>query len=286
VREQAAWRAGRVSLALGRAEVSTQVTRESADLSFAVLHFGDHNLVGGVIPTRGEDFLRELRKSLVEPFERADLPTVLRMIDRYFGNATYSLRELFRDDQRRILDELLRTTRAEVDEALRKIYDTHAPLLRFLTDLHAPLPPGLKTAAEQSLQTAILNQLAAAAPDFVEIRRLLDEVQRSGVKLDETALSFALSQLLTRLGDKVRASPDSAQCLAVLLDAVQLATTPPYVVNLWRTQNTFYELQQTIYRDQVQRSQKSSTDTMRTIKWLRLFAQLGDKLAIRPPPGL
>ena len=286
VREQAAWRAGRVSLALGRAEVSTQVTRESADLSFAVLHFGDHNLVGGVIPTRGEDFLRELRKSLVEPFERADLPTVLRMIDRYFGNATYSLRELFRDDQRRILDELLRTTRAEVDEALRKIYDTHAPLLRFLTDLHAPLPPGLKTAAEQSLQTAILNQLAAAAPDFVEIRRLLDEVQRSGVKLDETALSFALSQLLTRLGDKVRASPDSAQCLAVLLDAVQLATTPPYVVNLWRTQNTFYELQQTTYRDQVQRSQKSSTDTMRTIKWLRLFAQLGDKLAIRPPPGL
>jgi hypothetical protein len=114
-------RAGRVSLALGRADVSTQVTRESADLCFAVLHFGDHNLVGGVIPTRGEDFMRELRKSLVEPFERADLPTVLRMIDRYFGASTYSLRELFRDDQRRILDKLLRTTRAEVDEAAQDL---------------------------------------------------------------------------------------------------------------------------------------------------------------------
>jgi hypothetical protein len=90
------------------------------------------------------------------------------------------------------------------------------------------------------------------------------------------------------LGSATRCAqtPDSTKCLQALLDAVQLATTPPYVVNLWRTQNTFYELQQTIYRDQVQRSQKSSTDTMRTIKWLRLFAQLGDKLAIRPPPGL
>jgi hypothetical protein len=273
-------------LALGRAIVSTPVTQESADLCFAVLHFGDHNLVGGVTPTRGEDFLPELRRSVVDPFERADLPTVLRMVDRYFGAATYSLRELFRDDQRRILDVLLRTTRAEVDEELRKIYDTHAPLLRFLTDLHAPLPPALKTAAEQSLQTEILNQLGSGAPDFVEIRRLFDEVQRSGVTLDETALHFSLSQLLQRLGDKVREVPDSTKTLQALLDAVQLATTPPHSVNLWRTQNMFYELQQTVYREQVQRSQKSSSDTMRTLKWLRLFAQLGEKLSIRLPPLL
>ncbi len=278
-------RAGRVSLALGRADVSTKVTQESADLCFAVLHFGDHNLVGGVVPTRTEEFMAELRKTLVDPFERADLPTVLRMVDRYFGASTYSLRELFRDDQRRILDKLLRTTRDEVDAELRKIYDTHAPLLRFLTDLHAPLPPALKTAAEQSLQTAILRQLAAAVPDFGEVRRLLDEVHRSGVKLDEAALGFALSQLLQRLGEKLRETPDSTKCLQSLFDAVQLATTPPRTVDLWRTQNTFYELLQTNYRNQVVRSQKSSNDTMRTIKWLRLFAQLGDRLAIRLPPG-
>ena len=284
-REHQVLRAGRVSLALGRADVSTKVTQESADLCFAVLHFGDHNLVGGVVPTRSEEFMTELRKTLVDPFERADLPTVLRMVDRYFGASTYSLRELFRDDQRRILDKLLRTTRDEVDAELRKIYDTHAPLLRFLTDLHAPLPPALKTAAEQSLQTAILRQLAVTVPDFAEVRRLLDEVHRSGVKLDESALGFALSQLLQRLGEKLRETPDSTKCLQALFDAVQLAITPPRAVDLWRTQNTFYELLQTSYRNQVVRSQKSSSDTMRTIKWLRLFAQLGDKLAIRLPSG-
>lgn len=284
-REQRLHRSGRLSLQLGRAKVATPVTQESADLCFAVLHFGDHNLVGGVTPTRGEDFLAELGKALVEPFQRADLPTVLRMIDRYFGQATYSLRELFRDDQRRILDELLRTTRAEVDDELRKIYDTHAPLLRFLTDLHAPLPPALKTAAEQSLQTAILAQLGSQSPDFGEIRRLFDEVGRSGVRLDETALRFALQGLLQRLSDKLREQPDSTKVLQALLDAVVLATTPPYTVDLWRTQNAFYELQQTLYRDQMQRSQQSSSESMRTLKWLRLFGQLGEKLSIRLPPS-
>lgn len=284
-RQQHLHRSGRLSLQLGRARVATPVTQESADLSFAVLHFGDHNLVGGVVETRGEDFLGELRKNLVEPFERADLPTVLRMIDRYFGQATYSLRELFRDDQRRILDELLRNTRAEVDDELRKIYDTHAPLLRFLTDLHAPLPPALKTAAEQSLQTAILAQLGAASPDFGEIRRLLDEVQRSGVRLDQAAVSFALQGLLQRLSDKLRELPDSTKVLQALLDAVVLSTTPPYTVDLWRTQNAFYELQQTLYREKVQRSQQSSSESQRTFTWLRLFAQLGDRLSIRLPPS-
>jgi hypothetical protein len=281
-REHHALRSGRVSLAFGRAEISTAVTQESADLCFAVLHFGDHNLVGGVIPTKHDGFVLELRRALVEPFERADLPTVLRMVDRYFGSSSYTLRELFRDDQRRILDRLLRTTREEVEAELRKIYDAHAPLLRFLTDLHAPLPTALKTAAEQSLHIDLLRQLAAPSPDFAEIRRLFDEAQRSGVTLDENALSFALSQLLLRLGDKLREMPDSSKTLQALLDAVTLATTPSRKVDLWRTQNLFYELLQTVFADQLSRSQRSS-DTMRTTKWLRLFGQLGDKLSIRLP---
>lgn len=284
-RQQQQLRSGRLSLAFGRALVSTPVTQESADLCFAVLHFGDHNLVGGVTQTRGEEFLAELRKNLVGPFERADLPTVLRMVDRYFGAATYSLRELFRDDQRRILDDLLRSTRAEVDGELRKIYDTHAPLLRFLTDLNAPLPSALKTAAEQSLQTAILAHLNSQSPDFGEIRRLFDEILRSGVKLDSSSLNFALQGLLQRLADKLREAPDSTKALQALFDAVTLALTPPHTVDLWRTQNTFYELLQTVYRDQLQRSDFSSTDSMRSLKWLRLFGQLGDKLSIRLPPS-
>ena len=100
--------------------------------------------------------------------------------------------------------------------------------------------------------------------------------------LDENALSFALSQLLLRLGDKLREMPDSSKTLQALLDAVTLATTPSRKVDLWRTQNLFYELLQTVFADQLSRSQRSS-DTMRTTKWLRLFGQLGDKLSIRLP---
>lgn len=277
---------GRLNLAFGRAQVKSLMTLEAADLSFAVLHFGDHNLVGGVTKTCGDHFLQTLHDNLVEPFERADLPSVLRMLDHYFGGATYSLRDLFRDDQRRILDELLRSTREEVEAELRKLYDTHAPLLRFLTDLAAPLPTALKTAAEHSLQTAILEQLALSAPDFSKIKRLLDEAERTGIDIDRAAFGFALQNLLRRLGDKLHGAPDSNKSVQALLDAVTLAQTLAMGVDLWRTQNTYYELLQTAYRDQLQKTQKSSPDTVRTLKWLRLFAELGDKLSIRLPPSV
>ena len=74
-------------------------------------------------------------------------------------------------------------------------------------------------------------------------------MQRSGVRLDQAAVSFALQGLLQRLSDKLRELPDSTKVLQALLDAVVLSTTPPYTVDLWRTQNAFYELQQTLYRE-------------------------------------
>src|SRR5205814_4658845 len=53
--DQHAFEAGKARLVVGRARVASEVTGESADLSFAVLHFGDHNVNGGVRAFEGEE---------------------------------------------------------------------------------------------------------------------------------------------------------------------------------------------------------------------------------------
>ena len=47
--------AGNAKLAVGRIRMTSEITRNSATLSFAVLHFGDHNLCGGVREFQGEE---------------------------------------------------------------------------------------------------------------------------------------------------------------------------------------------------------------------------------------
>jgi hypothetical protein len=63
----------------------------------------------------------------------ANFPEVIRLLDRYY-DLDYSLTSLFRDEQRRILQIILNSTLADIENSLKNIYDDHASLL------HLPLP--------------------------------------------------------------------------------------------------------------------------------------------------
>ena len=93
--------AGKAKLAVGRIQVTSDITWNSATISFAVLHFGDHNLCGGVREFQGEEAYATMAAEVSEAFSWADFPETLRRIDQHFGDSTYSLRSLFRDEQRK-----------------------------------------------------------------------------------------------------------------------------------------------------------------------------------------
>ena len=93
---------------------------------FGVLHFGDHNLTAGVRPMLGDDSFRSLVEPATRAFQSADLPECLRVIDRHFQGATYSLKSLFRDEQRRIVSQIVNSTIGEAESVYRQVYDHHA----------------------------------------------------------------------------------------------------------------------------------------------------------------
>src|SRR5262249_58788265 len=87
---------GKARLALGRVRVTSEITEESLPVAYGVLHLGDHNVSGGALTDPGEEAFARIREELEEPFRRADLPEVLRVVDRAFSSGVYSLRLSFR----------------------------------------------------------------------------------------------------------------------------------------------------------------------------------------------
>ncbi len=75
---------GKARLALGRADISSRLTREQLMVSLGVLHFGDHNLTAGVRPLSGEEEFRTLAAQAARAFQSADMPECLRVLDRHF----------------------------------------------------------------------------------------------------------------------------------------------------------------------------------------------------------
>ena len=242
-------RAGQARLLVGRARLTSERTGKTGLFAYGVLHFGDHNLNAGVkLLVDGTAALPEyeaMGAAVAGAFEQGDLAQVIRQLDRYFGDVSYSLKSLFRHEQRRILDLILATTLDEAEDELHDIFLHHAPLMRFLKSLGSPLPNAFRAAAEHVLNVDLRRAFEAPDVDPEEVNRLLDETRLLGVDLDAAGLSYALEQALAGLLDRLHREIGDADLFRRLEAVIDLVRRAPFKVDLWQAQNRCYEMLQT-----------------------------------------
>jgi alpha-amylase/alpha-mannosidase (GH57 family) len=242
---------GRGKVAIGRAHLRSRITEENEEICFAVLHLGDQNLSAAVrrYSTDGPEngaafaaFANDIRRAI----QRANLPEVIRLIDRFFGTIAYSLTSLFADEQQRILRTILNQTVAEMEDSLRKIYEDHASLLHFLTESGAAAPPALAIAANFAINASLRRAIEADNFDAAGIEALFLRASTDHVAIDSAALSFAAAERIKRAMVQLQADvksgePPEAAIRTALAIALALRTMP-FDVNLWQAQNIWNEL--------------------------------------------
>ena len=270
--------AGKMRLALGRAIVRSEIVLDSEHVSFGVLHLGDHNVNGGVRQFQGEESYQALCTEIAEVFERGDLPEILRIVDRDFGSGAFTLRLLFRDEQRRILRLILNQALEEAEASYRQLFENYAPMMRFMADLHIPPPRRFQIAAEFTLNSMLRHALEAETLDFDHVHALLDETKRTGIALDAPTVEFAMRGATERLAQNWFASPATIALLSHLSDAASLAVAFPFPVDLSEAQNIFFKVLQDIYPGYSVRAAQGEPDAK---QWVAAFMTLGEKLRVR-----
>ena len=162
------------------------MTEETEDVSFAALHFGDHNVTAAVERSTPQDLsaFEDLKQKCSAAVTQANLPEVVRLIDSFFGGSPYSLASLFKDDQRRILRFILNATLREVEDSLVKIYEEHASLLHFLNASGLPKPPALTMAAGFAINAGLRRALEEEPIDLARVRSadLSCQIRRRGAR--------------------------------------------------------------------------------------------------------
>jgi (1->4)-alpha-D-glucan 1-alpha-D-glucosylmutase len=270
--------AGKAKLVIGRVRLTSEITREQEVLAFGVLHFGDHNINGGVCKYQDEESYRELGKALADAFAKADFPEIIRLMDRGFGESTYSLRSLFRDEQRKITKQVLQPTAAEADTVYRRLYEQHLPTMRFLADLGVPLPRPFQAATEFVINSDLRLAYQDDEPNPAYIRNLLDEAARWHVSLDTQGLAYKLKKSMERMAERWQRQPADLAQLEALAAIVDLVRSLPFEVDLWQPQNTYYEMLQTVYPEFEARGLQG---VEKARDWLARFLSLGEKLGVQ-----
>jgi hypothetical protein len=263
--------------------IRSLVTGELEAVSYAVLHFGDQNISAAVKrwaeASEAEATLeREKHDELLEAVraavDRGDIPAVVRLFDRHFGESMYSLTSLFNDEERRILKIILQPTLLEAENTFSAIYERHSSLLQFLSQAGLPKPPELTLAASYSINSALRHALEEHPIDAVRIQFLLGRAKEIQIALDEPQLSY-LANL--RMKDAMSALSNRRGLMTSLDLAVEMAeivSSLPFEVRLWHAQNIWYE---------VLESQQKRTLALAAgdaVSWEARFKTLGRRLGI------
>jgi hypothetical protein len=255
--------------------VVSEITWEKEALCYSILYMGEHNLVGGVRKyTSAEDFAA-LRTEIVESYENADFPETIRRIDRHFGQTSYSLKSLFKDEQRRILNDILVSTREDLESRFRLIVERYEPLMKFLRAIGSPLLPGLETASDFVLQVDIRRELESERVNVDRLKNLVAEAQRRDNEVLDADMSYFVKQRLEKMIEQVAGNPGDIERIRILEGVAGIVVPLPMGLNLWKVQNTYWEMMQAVLPEYRYRAGKGDEKAQ---AWMEHFVSLGERL--------
>ncbi|HET7346387.1 MAG TPA: DUF3536 domain-containing protein, partial [Acidobacteriaceae bacterium] len=234
---------GRVRMVAGQALVTSQITEEAEQVEFAVLHLGDQNITASV--KRWDAATAEAHKKFVADAKaavtRGDFPQVVRAFDRHYGGEAYSIRSLFRDEQKRILEILLRGTIAEVEASLSTIYENQASLLHFLSQAGLPRPEPLNLAATFAINAGLRKAIESDPVDAVHLRIWLGLAEADQIALDKRLLSYLVDQKMKAAMEALYEEPENPLLLNTALELARMVRELPFELNLWQAQNLWWD---------------------------------------------
>lgn len=268
--------AGMLHLAIGKAEFCSKVTGETRVFVFGALHFRDHNIVGAVKPFENDPDYESLVTQVMDTFMRGETPEVVLLLGRRFGEKTYSLKSLFRDEQRRILKIILASTLAEAEAVYQNLYQDHAPLMRFIAGLNSPVPKELSAAMEYSINSALRRALGVENLDLARITALLEEAQENNIPLEVTTLEYTLRRTVERSAEQFASDAGDLDALESLLEALRVTTAVPFPVILWAVQNKIYEVYLRSYKRIAGKAAKQDARAKTWISTFRALAALAE----------
>jgi len=271
---------GRSRLAIGKTRVLSDITWDEEMISFAVLHLGDHNLNGGVRKFMGDEAFSTMHGEIKEAFNKGDVPDVIRLMVKHFGMNNYSLWHLFKDEQRKVLDQILRSTLEGVEISFRKMYEKNYPIMSFLQSLQMPLPKPLTVAAEYIVNLDLKRIFGEEDLNTEKLQSLINETKKWFLEIDKGTIGFVANSWINSLIEKINQQPEEIPLFEKIESALKLLISLSVEIDLWKAQNAYFSIGKKLYDPMKEKAEKGDDFAKR---WIEVFHQLGSQLHVKIP---
>ncbi len=236
--------AGQMKVAVGKILVRSSITGKADRISFCNLYFGGQTVNCGACSFVGEEAYLTMKQEVVAAFNGGDYAAVIRLIDTHFGMHNYSIKDLFRDEQRHILKRILADTLQDFENKFITLYENSSSLMGFVRETGMPVPHYFITTAENALNLKLQKMFATETIDVDVVREDAAEIKNWNVTLEPVALEFIIRGRVRKMMTALLDEPEDAQRVAEILTLVEAVLLLPVEINLWQAQNMYWTMLQ------------------------------------------
>jgi len=262
------------SIALGRIHVASEITEAAARLVFCVVRFGSHDFKGGISPVSDAATYASMKEEMSAAFDKGLFTELIGLMDKYFGSHSYGLTNLFRDEQRRILNLIIEKSMQESVESHQTIFKHGRALMEFVRQTGMPVPKAFLIAAQPALNAALKTALTREEIDSDEVPRIVDHIGKWQVAMDQPDTEFFLRSHLQGLMRGLTREPADLKLMSRIDQFMELLKTTPVELELWQIQNDYYLMAKTVYRDYISKEKSGEEGAA---AWLEGFRKLGEQ---------
>lgn len=269
---------GEQRLAIGRLHVRSDITWVEETFNFAVLHFGDHNVNAGVQKFWGEEQTRIMQDEVKGAFSKGNLPDVIRLMDKHFGKNTYNLWHLFRNEQVKIFNQILKAQMDEIDGTLRRTYEHHAPAIMVMGSLGVPMPDVLNAIGKFIVNTDLQKVLEAPEIDLAKLKQVAEDAKKFYSDINRSSLGYIAGKRVTKLMEKIKKTPEDIGQMEALNKTLEIIESLQLGPNLWKAQNILFSISRSLYPQMKERADKGDETARR---WLEQLGALEGHMYVR-----
>jgi alpha-amylase/alpha-mannosidase (GH57 family) len=152
-------RMGSLTLAIGQLKLVSEITWESADLTFAVLHLGGWDFHCCIKRFTSRRAYTQMKEQLFDILQQASAAQVILAMVKLFGDQNFSLENLFAEERHRIMRLLTQETLVRLDQLYTQVYRDNFGVLRAFHRDELQVPQELQVAAEVALSNRAITTM-------------------------------------------------------------------------------------------------------------------------------
>ncbi len=265
---------GTMKLAIGRIRVTSDITGKSEHMIFSGLHLGAHDFNGGVSLFQGDVEYQRMKSEMIAVFKKGAVTDIVRMMDKHFGMHNYSLLDLFKDEQRKILSLVFSSAMEECEEIYRRTYEKYHGLMELLLETEMPIPKAFHTTADFILN-ADLKKAFDEGINEEKVHDIINDMKKWQITVEPLELEFKVWHITGETISRFAHNPSDIHMLLKTQKIIKLLQLLPIEINFWHMQNIYYKIAKTTYKEFLL---KSRSGDVNAIRWVEVFKQIGHDL--------